>query len=126
MIVLDTHAWLWWQTRSRKLSQPAARAIERADAVGVCTISVIEAVNLFDRNRVQLDRPVRQWVRDSFAQERVQALPLTVEVALDAAQLRFEGDPADRIIYATARSEDALLVTRDEQLRAFDAARTVW
>jgi PIN domain nuclease of toxin-antitoxin system len=45
---------------------------------------------------------------------------------VDAAQLRFTRDAFDRIIYATARAEQAQLVTRDERLRSFDAERTVW
>jgi PIN domain nuclease of toxin-antitoxin system len=87
---------------------------------------VLELANLAERNRVRPDQPVRAWVRHALAQERVEPLPLTAEVALDAALIRFPGDPADRIIYATARAEDALLVTRDERLRKLDAERTVW
>jgi PIN domain nuclease of toxin-antitoxin system len=54
------------------------------------------------------------------------AASIAAAVAIDAAQLRFEGDPADRVIYATARATDALLVTRDERLRSFDPKLTVW
>ncbi len=48
------------------------------------------------------------------------------DVAMDAAELRFVGDPIDRIIYATARAADAQLVTRDERLRRFDPERILW
>jgi PIN domain nuclease of toxin-antitoxin system len=126
VIVLDTHAWVWWQTAPRKLSRAATRAIENADAIGICTISVLELVNIVERRGAQLDRPVRAWVVNALAQERVEELPLTAEIALDAGQLRFDGDPADRIIYATARAEDAPLVTGDERIRGFDAERTIW
>jgi PIN domain nuclease of toxin-antitoxin system len=51
---------------------------------------------------------------------------LTPEIAVEAAQLRFTGDPFDRVIYATARAEDALLVTRDERLHELEAERRVW
>ena len=81
------------------------------------------------RSRISLDRDVDVWVRQALAQPNVETLPLTAEVAVAAASLEREGlggDPADRIIYATARAEDAPLVTRDERLRRLDPARTVW
>ena len=53
-------------------------------------------------------------------------MPLTPEIAIDASQLRFSNDPFDRVIYATARTEGARLVTRDERIRAFDPELTVW
>lgn len=126
MIVLDTHAWVWWVDAPGRLSNAARRAIERADRIGVPTMSVFELVQLVQRRRLALDAPVRAWVRDALALERVEPMALTAEVALDAAQLQFEANPADRIIYATARATDAQLVTRDERMRAFDPEMTVW
>ena len=126
MIVLDTHAWLWWVAAPRKVSRAAANAIERADRVGVSTASVFELVELVERQRVALNAPVRTWVRNALGGARVESLPVSSEIAVDAAQLRFVGDPFDRIIYATALAEDALLVTRDERLHGFDPKRTVW
>ena len=38
----------------------------------------------------------------------------------------FPGDPADRMIYATARAEGADLVTRDRRLRDYDPRGTLW
>jgi PIN domain nuclease of toxin-antitoxin system len=126
MIVLDTHAWVWWLVAPRRLSRRAARVIGRTERIGISTMSVFELVQLTDRRRVTLDAPVRAWVREALAHERVEPLPLTADIALDAAQLRFESNPADRIIYATARAADAQLVTRDERLRRFDPELTVW
>lgn len=126
MIVLDTHVWLWWTAAPRKLSRAAARAIERADRIGVSTISVFELVELSERGRIKLDSTVRAWVRDALARERVEPVPVTAEIAVEAGRLRFVGDPVDRIVYATARVGDAQLVTRDERMREYDAERTVW
>ena len=126
MIVLDTHAWLWWVAAPRKVSRAATNAIERADRVGVSTASLFELVELVERQRVALKAPVRDWIRSALGGALVESLPVTSEIAIDAAQLRFVGDPFDRIIYATALAEDALLVTRDERLHGFDPKRTVW
>lgn len=129
MIVLDTHAWVWWALEPRRLSRRARSAIDAAEAIGVCTISCWELVLLVERGKVELFRDLRLWVRQALAQERVEPLPLTAEIAVDAALLereRFPGDPADRIIYATARAARAALVTRDERLRRFDRALAIW
>jgi PIN domain nuclease of toxin-antitoxin system len=126
VIVVDTHAWLWWTVAPQRLSRRARRAIDGAEKVGVSTMSAFEVVLLEHARRIRLDVPVRSWVREALARTPVEALPVTTEIALDAAQLAFEGDPFDRIIYATARAEDAQLVTRDQRLHGFDPDRTVW
>jgi PIN domain nuclease of toxin-antitoxin system len=124
--VLDTHAWLWSVNAPRKLSRDAIRAIDRADRVAVSAISVLELVDLVERRKIALAGPGRAWVREALEADRVVTLPVTADLALDAAQLRFASDPFDRVIYATARAEEAQLVTRDERLHAFDPARAVW
>lgn len=129
MIVLDTHAWLWWVAQPGKLSRAARGAIDAADAIGVSTFSAWEVTMLVQRRRISLDRDVSTWVRQALALERVVALPPSAEIAVAAGLLDaqdFPGDPADRVIYATARASGASLVTRDEALHRFDARTAVW
>ncbi len=126
MIVLDTHAWLWWETQPQRLPPKVLRLVEDADRIGVCTISVMELAGIVARDPRQLKLPLRRWVNRALERDRVLALPLTTAVAIDAGRLRFAGDPADRITYASARAADAQLVTRDEPIHAFDPERAVW
>ena len=129
MIILDTHAWLWWVSLSRKLGRNARDAIDRADRIGVCTISCWEVAMLSVRGRIALDREVESWVEQALAHPRVDAVPLTSEIAVHAALLEredFTGDPADRIIYSSARVAGARLITRDRRMRAFDRRTAVW
>jgi PIN domain nuclease of toxin-antitoxin system len=126
VIVLDTHVWLWWLAAPNKLSRKAARAIQRADRIGVSAASVYELTHLVERRRLRLDVPIRSWVRDALNPIGVEPLTIDAEIALDAAQLHLVGDPFDRMIYATAVARDARLVTRDQRLRAWDADRAIW
>jgi len=129
LIVLDTHAWLWWASDAKRLSARARTAIENADTVGVCTISCWEVAMLEQHRRIELDRPVRTWIGQALAQDRVRPLVLTPEIAVSAALLdpqRFVGDPADRIIYVTALAHQSRLATKDMGLRAFDRQTTLW
>ncbi len=81
------------------------------------------------RGRISLDREVGLWVRQALAEPRTESLAPSAEVALAAGLLdarSFPGDPADRLIYATARAAGATLLTRDQAIRAFDPASTLW
>ncbi len=129
MIVLDTHVWLWWMSLPERLSSAAGEAIADARSIGVSTLSAWELTMLAVRERVTLDRDVGLWVRQAFAQPRVEALAPSAEIAVAAGLLdsrAFPGDPVDRLIYATARTMNARLVTRDEAIRAFDPQSTLW
>jgi PIN domain nuclease of toxin-antitoxin system len=128
VIVLDTHAWIWWRAEPGRLSAAAAQAIADADRVGVSTISVWELGMLVRRGRISLDRDVVRWARQALAGPRVAVLAPGPDVALAAALLddAFPGDPADRLIYAAARNAGCPLVTRDARIAGFNPARAVW
>ncbi len=84
---------------------------------------------LVQKERIALDRPVRAWVRAALAREGILAMPMSPEVATTAGLLdpgQFPGDPADRMIYATARGSGASLITRDARLREYDPRGTLW
>jgi PIN domain nuclease of toxin-antitoxin system len=129
LIVLDTHVWVWWAFDHRRLSKRARSAIESAEAIGIATVSCFEVAALVVAGRIELDRPVRTWIRHALALEGIDALPLTPEIAVEAGLLdrrRFPGDSADRILYATSRVHAAPLVTKDRGIQGFDPVGTVW
>ncbi|HKG39366.1 MAG TPA: type II toxin-antitoxin system VapC family toxin [Conexibacter sp.] len=129
VIVLDTHAWLWWLAEPSRLSRAARQAIDEAESIGVSAISAWELAMLSRRGRISLDRDVGTWVRQALVPARVRQHPLTADVAVAAGLLDgggFPGDPADRFIYATAQAMRARLVTRDEAIRDFNARDTIW
>lgn len=78
------------------------------------------------KGRVSLDRAALDWIRASLATPSLVLLPITPEVATRAASLPLHGDPADRLIVATALAHDALLVTKDEAIRSSGVVRVVW
>jgi PIN domain nuclease of toxin-antitoxin system len=129
VIVLDTHAWLWWLTAPERLSEAARAAIDGASDIGVSTLSAWEIAMLVARGRISLDRDVGLWVGQAFAERRIEALTPSAEVAVAAGLLdsrAFPGDPIDRLIYATARAANARLITRDQAIRSFDPQSTLW
>ncbi len=129
MIVLDTHAWLWWVVDPNRLSATAQETIDRADFVGVPAICCFEVATLHARGRIQLLREPGEWVRLALAHPRVNELPVSSKIALHAGDLdldRFPGDPGDRLIYSTAATAGARLVSADRAMRSFDPMRVIW
>lgn len=128
MTVLDTHAWLWWVDDDPRLSPKARAAIERSDELVVSAISVWELATLERLGRLRLIPDTRVWVRRALALDRIASAPVTAEVGMLAGSLPvpFPGDPADRIIYATALSHEAQLVTGDRRIVRHDPGRVVW
>ena len=118
MIVLDTHVWVWWSTVSKNLSPKSRRRIDRAERVVIPAIALWEVAMLVEKGRLRFDRPVLTWVRQALLIPGVEVADLTPEIAVRASGLgaRFPGDPADRMIVATALESRAPLATKDERL----------
>ena len=128
VIVLDTHAWIWWVSEPVRLGKTAKREIHRAKRIGIPAICCLEVATLAARNRIALDRPTLQWLHDALALPLIDLLPITPAVAVKAVELPalFPGDPADRLVAATAILESALLITKDERMRESGLVRTAW
>ncbi|HVZ88981.1 MAG TPA: type II toxin-antitoxin system VapC family toxin [Polyangia bacterium] len=126
LLILDTHAVLWWTLDSHRLGKQAARALAEAERVGIPAIALWEVSVLVRKRKVHLDLPLAEWAERVLAIPRVEALPLDAAVALRADGLEMHGDPADRFIVAIALEHRARLATKDALLRKLTFLETVW
>jgi len=130
-LLLDTHYWIWHQLGDREqVPDEVRKAIESAASDGrllLSAISVWELGMLEAKGRIRLQSPCEQWVKEALAMPGLALVPLTAEIAVDSSRLPapFHGDPADRIIVATARRMRARLVTRDQKLLAYGRLRHI-
>ncbi len=70
--------------------------------------------------------PVSAWVQAIQTVPRVEALPLTAEIAVHADELEMHPDPADRFIVATALRHGALVVSKDRLMRSLHVIEPIW
>jgi PIN domain nuclease of toxin-antitoxin system len=126
LVVLDTHAVLWWTLEPTRLGRGAREAIAEADRIGIPTIAFWETALLVRKGKLALQLSVGEWADRLLAIPRVEALPLTTKIALRADSLVMHADPADRFIAATALEESSRLVTKDALLRRLKSVKTVW
>jgi PIN domain nuclease of toxin-antitoxin system len=100
------------------MSRTAAKMLSEANELAVAAISWFELAWLAEHERIVVTIPVRSWLDQLAA--LVRTIPLTPEIAATAVSLpsSFPGDPADRLIYATAIEHGWQLVTKDRRLRS--------
>jgi PIN domain nuclease of toxin-antitoxin system len=124
-VVLDTHVLHWWSAEPERLSLAAAKEVAQAPELAVAAISWFELAWLARNGRIVVTIPVRSWL-EQLARE-VRTVGFTPAIAETAASLpsSFPGDPADRLIYATAIEHGWRLVTKDRRLRSHPHPRRV-
>ena len=125
--LLDTHVLVWLLSGSARLGAQARPFLQQAaqdNALLVSAITPWEIAMLVSKGRQTLDRDVGEWVAAALALPGIRLAPLSPEI--DVASTRLPGqihaDPADRILVATARHVDAVLVTEDQRLLDYSAA----
>jgi PIN domain nuclease of toxin-antitoxin system len=103
----------------------AVEEVARYGLVRVSAISVWEVAMLEAKGRIRLSKDCLSWVNEALRAPGLGLIPMTPEIAVESSRLpgAFHGDPADRILVATARREGAILLTRDEKILAYGKAK---
>lgn len=99
------------------MSPVATKALNEADELAVSAISWFELAWLARNERIALSIPIRTWLQQLSGELRT--IGVTPAIADTAVSLpaSFPGDPADRLIYATAVEHGYRLITKDRSLR---------
>lgn len=132
MIVLDTHALVWWISKDvSRLSAAALQAIENGlndDGIVASSISAWEIAMLVSKDRLRLSMDVMRWLDLAGEIEGFRFVPVDNLVVVGSTVLpgNFHADPADRIIVALARELAAPLVTADVKIAAYPHVRCIW
>jgi PIN domain nuclease of toxin-antitoxin system len=121
-LLLDTCAILWL-AKGADMKAPARSAIAER-RLHVSPISAWEIANLVRKSRIALSLPLKTWFRQAVEKMDATVPQLSVEVLADSCDLPGAppDDPADRIIIATAREANMIVVTRDSQILTYSRA----
>ena len=118
MILVDTHALIWLRTGDDRLGIAARRTLSDALRDGDLAVSAMtfwEVAMLKAKDRLEFPEDVRLWRREMLGQG-LEEIPVDGGIAARAGMLEnLHGDPADRIIVATAL-EGHRLVTADSRI----------
>lgn len=129
VIVLDTHALLWWALDPEQLSVKASNLVDQMERRGgfASSISVWELGIKIQRRKLDLGIDIDEFARRVRMGGVVELLPVDATVWLRSLALQWDHqDPADRVIVATALLNDVPVLTKNETIHAFEGIDALW
>ena len=126
MIVLDTHTLIWWVENDSRLPEGLRSQLDRESLI-VPAIVCWEVAMLAAKGRIRLGVAVSAYLDEVLLLPEVRLEPITPIIGEIAAGLATDipGDPADRLIAATAIATSSPLATMDRRLRNAGLT-TIW
>ena len=124
VILLDTHALLWWLHEPPSLSRRVREAVEDGgNRVLVSPVSAFEIATKSRKGKLEFDSPLAGDFTEKVLEEGFEELPISCEHARLAGSLDDpHNDPWDRLLAAQARTDGILLATCDERMARLGAA----
>ncbi len=116
---MDTCAIVWIAAEPDKLPQTTLALVSHPEAeIFISSVSAAEIACAYERQRLELDRHWKTWFRFVTGENGWEVLDVSLRIIEEAWSLpgEFHTDPADRVIVATARSMDLIVITGDERI----------
>jgi PIN domain nuclease of toxin-antitoxin system len=119
--IIDTHILIWSLIEKDKLTQNEITSISQAQLDGLLLISSIslwEIAMLVNKKKINVFARVVDFLADIENLHGIQIIQIDSKIASESISFtnNFHGDPADRMIVATAKVHSANLITRDQKI----------
>ena len=125
-LLLDTHAWIWFQAGDRRLSRAARTALEAPEAeLLLSAASVWELAIKASLGRLRLSQPVEDYIAEKQRQGYGTLSVSWLHAARVAGLPWHHRDPFDRLLAAQALVERCPLVSRDRVFKKY-GVHVVW
>jgi PIN domain nuclease of toxin-antitoxin system len=129
MILFDTHVLVWFVNGDDKLSRQLRERISfhQENGLAISAITVWETAMLTNRNRIQLNTSIEDWISTVLQLPYIELIPLSPEISIEAIHLPspFHKDPADRIIVATSRILNIPVATIDRAINDYPHVKKI-
>jgi len=121
LLLLDTHVIVWSLMQPNELSDSIIKTINSAQENGnllLSSISLWEIAMLKAKKRINIYQPIKEFLKTIVDIDGMNIVDLSSGIAAESTLLvdDFHGDPADRIIAATAIETGAIILTRDSKI----------
>lgn len=128
MILLDTCTLLWITSSPEKLSPEAKQLIIQHSAnLFVSSISAFEIGIKGAKGHLKLPDDTQKWWEKALEFHGISDLPVTADVAIQSTELPpLHRDPCDRMIIATSKIHELILLTPDPLIRQYPKIKTAW
>jgi PIN domain nuclease of toxin-antitoxin system len=129
--LLDTHTWIWWHMHPQNLSRKVKILIgnaSRYDELLLSAISPWEFSKLLEKGRIGISCEPEGWINAALDLPKLRLVHLSPILAYRSTILPqpFHNDPADQIIVATAREENATVITKDKNILEYKHVKSLW
>lgn len=129
--LLDTHTWVWWNMRPEKLSARVRTLIgspAKYEELLLSAISPWEFSKLLEEKRIGISIDPEDWIRFALEMPKLRLVAISPVIAYRSTILPapFHDDPADQIIVASAREENATILTSDDRIRSYPHVTSLW
>lgn len=127
-LLLDTHVWMWSQEAPEELGEKTRAVLLRESSeVLVSAVSALEIARMVAIGKVILAKELREWIREGLRSLGANSLVVDHEVAAESYRIPqpFHRDPADRMLVASARLHDCVLLSADRLILDYPHVRSM-
>jgi len=115
----------------QKLSVKVCSIVGHAGAYEELLLSAIspwEFCKLLEKGRMGISSDPEKWIYEALNFPKLRIVPLYPALAYRSTVLPrpFHNDPADQIIVATAREENATILTADQRIQNYLHVKSLW
>lgn len=120
-LLLDTHAFIWWDSEPHKLSAFALAHLQSPTNLILLSVASIWEMQIKHQlGKLPLRLPLADIINGQQQSNGIVLLPVLAEHVLALDQLpSHHKDPFDRLLLAQANSEMATLVSKDPLIAAY-------